>query len=138
MIKPDGSPIVTTTLVAPVAPELIELVQQGVAILFPFELFVDWEQAIEHDEELRVVQQSVKDGQRRLPPRLLLKLSIAECSIVDSRLMFRNRLWIPKRLRTGLIQATHNSLIHIHPGREGLYAILARQYFWPRIGDNIR
>ena len=103
MIKPDGSPIVTTTLVAPVAPELIELVWQEVTIPFPFELFVDQEQAIEHDEELCVVQQSVKDSQRRLPPRLLLKLSIAECSIVDSRLMFRNRLQIPKRLRTSLI-----------------------------------
>ena len=52
--------------------------------------------------------------------------------------MFRNRLWVPKRLRTGLVQATHDSLVHVHPGREGLYAILARQYFWPRMGDDIR
>ena len=37
-----------------------------------------------------------------------------------------------------LIQETHDSRIHVHPGREALYAILARQYFWPGIGDNIR
>jgi hypothetical protein len=105
MIQLDGSPIAsTTTLVAPIALET------------PFELFADWDQAIEHDEELCIVYKAVQEGHRKLPSRLLLKLSIAECSIVDSRLMFRNRLWVPKQLRTALVQATHDSLVHVHPG----------------------
>ena len=80
MIQLDGSPIATSTLVAPVALET------------PFELLTNWDQAIEHDEELRTVYEAVQKEHRKLPPRLLLKLSIAECSIVDGRLLFRNRL----------------------------------------------
>jgi len=37
-----------------------------------------------------------------------------------------------------LIQATYDSLVHVHLGREGLYTILVRQYFWPKIRDEIR
>jgi hypothetical protein len=115
MIQLDGSPVATTTtLVAPVALEA------------PFELSAGWDQAIGHDEELCTIYKAVQEGHRKLPPRLLLKLSIAEYSIVNDRLTFRNRLWVPKRLRIGLIQATHDSLVHVHPGREGLYTILAR------------
>jgi Reverse transcriptase (RNA-dependent DNA polymerase)/RNase H-like domain found in reverse transcriptase/Integrase zinc binding domain len=128
MVEQAGSPLRPAALTAPVGPRADA----------PFELFTDWEQAITDDEELRTVLEAVQEGHRKLPTRLLLKLSIAECSIVDGRLMFRNRLWVPKRLRTGLVQVTHDSLVYVHPGREGLYTILARQYFWPRIGDNIR
>jgi len=37
-----------------------------------------------------------------------------------------------------LIQATYDSLVYVYLGREGLYTILARQYFWPKMGDEIR
>ena len=80
----------------------------------------------------------MKKEHQKLPSSLLLKLSIAECSIANDRLLFRNRLWVLRRLRTGLIQATYDSLVYVHLGREGLYAILAQQYFWPKIGDEIR
>ena len=79
MVESDRSPI-ATTLVAPVVLEA------------PFELFTDWNQAIKDNEELLMVQQAVQEEQRKLPSKLLLKLSIAECSIIDGRLMFRNRL----------------------------------------------
>ena len=88
--------------------------------------------------KLSIVLQAVQKEDCILPSRLLLKLSIVEYSILDGRLIFWNRLWVPKQLRIQLIQATYDSLIYAHPGREGLYVILVRQYFWPRIGDDIR
>lgn len=104
----------------------------------PFDLFTNWDQATIDDPEYSSVLEALQKNRRKLPSALALKLSIAECSIQDNKLTFRNRLWIPKGLRAPLIQASHDSLIHVHPGREALYAIIARQYFWPGMGDNIR
>jgi len=128
MVEREGSPLpATLALAVPVQPSDA-----------PFDLFSDWDQAVQHDRELCTVYEAVKKEHQKLPSSLLLKLSIAECSIANGRLLFRNRLWVPRKLRTSLIQATHDSLVHVHPGREGLYAILARQYFWPKMGDEIR
>ena len=104
----------------------------------PSEIFAEWDQVTSDDAEYASVLDAVRKSQRKIPSELSLKVSIAECAIRDERLTFRNRLWIPKGLRVRLIQETHDSLIHVHPGREALYAILARQYFWPGMGDNIR
>ncbi len=41
-------------------------------------------------------------------------------------------------MRTRVIQEIHDSTIHVHPGREVLYAIAARQFFWPGISRDIR
>jgi hypothetical protein len=130
----EGSPI-ATIVSAPVRPTTLASPPSDIA---PFDLFANWDQAIQEDVEYTIVLEAIQKGHRKLPPELSLKLSIAECSIQDNRLTFRNRLWIPKGLRTQLIQETHDSRIHVHPGREGLYAILARQYYWPGMGDNVR
>lgn len=45
---------------------------------------------------------------------------------------------MPERIRTGLIQEAHDSKIYVHPGREALYAILARDFFWPGISRDVR
>jgi Integrase zinc binding domain len=41
-------------------------------------------------------------------------------------------------LRTRILQEIYNSAIHVHPGREALYAIAARQFFWPGMSRDIR
>ena len=41
-------------------------------------------------------------------------------------------------MRTRVIQEIHDSTIHVHPGREVLYTIAARQFFWPGISRDIR
>jgi hypothetical protein len=55
-------------------------------------------------------------------------------------LYFRNRKWVPasEPLRTRLIHEIYSSPAVGHPGREGIYKVLARDYFWPGMSDNIR
>ena len=43
-----------------------------------------------------------------------------------------------KRLRTSLIQQTHDSVMTGHPGREITAALLARQFFWPNMLSDVR
>ena len=140
LVIPEGSPIQITSL----RPSLALLARNRSACIHsaantpPFDLFANWDRAATGDTEYASVLQAVQKNRRKIPPELSLKLSITECGIEGDRLTFRGRLWIPKGLRVQLIQETHDSRVHVHPGREGLYAILARQYFWPGMGDNIR
>lgn len=43
-----------------------------------------------------------------------------------------------EELRTGLIQETHDSILCGHPGREGTAGILTRQFFWPKMSQQVR
>ncbi|OJD20433.1 hypothetical protein ACJ73_08233 [Blastomyces percursus] len=53
---------------------------------------------------------------------------------------FRGRRWVPQSetLRTRIMQETQDSRMTGHPGREQLYRIISREYYWPEISDNIR
>lgn len=65
------------------------------------------------------------------------KISLSECEIVDGRLMFRNRLYVPEgSLRTLLVQVAHDSCETGHPGKNKLYALLSRDYFWPQMSKD--
>lgn len=104
------------------------------------DLVRQWEEARREDETYRAVVQAVTKGARRLPTALKLKVSVAECEVIDGELYFRRRRWVPesKELRTRIIQETHDSLITGHPGREATAAILARQFFWPGMLQDVR
>ena len=41
-------------------------------------------------------------------------------------------------LRTSIIEQIHTSAITGHPGREITYKIIARDFFWPRMSNNIQ
>lgn len=139
-VIPKGSPIQVTSLHP--KPALVQkksdTCAQPVLNTASFDLFADWDQAATNDIEYTTVLKALQDNKRKIPPELALKLSITECGMQQNRLTFRERLWVPRGLRVQLIQETHDSRVHVHPGREALYAILARQYFWPGMGDNIR
>jgi hypothetical protein len=83
----------------------------------------------------------MQEGKRRFPPELRLKLSIGECGISSSgRVTFRDRVWVPSglNLRTRILQEIHDSTTHVHPGRETMFAIVARQFFWPGQSRDVR
>ena len=70
-----------------------------------------------------------------------IKFSISECSLdEEGRLQFRGRLYVPEdeKLRTSLIQETHDSVISGHPGREVTNALLSRQFFWQNMSKDVR
>ena len=81
------------------------------------------------------------DGERRLPKEWGLPIMISECSVdVAHRLRWRGRIWIPafEPLRTRLIQSIHNSPLSGHPGRESTRKLLAREYTWPGMTQDVR
>jgi hypothetical protein len=53
--------------------------------------------------------------------------------------MYRGRKWVlrDEPMRTQIIRETYESLLTGHPGREVTYKILARDYFWPGMSDDI-
>ncbi len=100
-----------------------------------------WETAAQDDEEYTKARNAVRDGMRKFPPELQLKVTLAECSIdQEGHLRFRGRKWVPKAaaLRTHVIAEVHNSPVAGHPGREVTYSILHRDYFWPGMSASIR
>ncbi|KAI0996391.1 hypothetical protein K3495_g11789 [Podosphaera aphanis] len=93
-----------------------------------------WDRAVQEDDKLQLLYDSVVNGDRSLPSSLSdLKVSLAECGI-DARgaLVFRNRTWIPnfEPLQTSLIQKSHDSHVTGHPGRDSTLAILNRSFFF--------
>src|SRR6266536_2657346 len=104
-------------------------------------LLADWPEAIRRDKQYAKALRAVQQKARRLPPELRLKVSIAECDVSPSgKLLYRGRVWVPsgKHMRTRVVQEIHDSTTHVHPRREAMYAIAARQFFWPRISRDIR
>lgn len=100
-----------------------------------------WDQAVEDDEVYIQAKEAVRTSARKFPTELRLKVSISECSLSnEGYLLFRRRRWVPNsnNLRTRLIQTTHDSALHGHPGREVTYALVARQFFWPGMAKDIR
>jgi hypothetical protein len=101
----------------------------------------EWTDAVRNDPEYGQTKDTVLKKESRFPTALRLKVSIAECGISESgKLTFRGRVWVPSvsNLRTRILQEIHDSAIHVHPGREALYAIAARQFFWPGMSRDIR
>ena len=100
-----------------------------------------WEDARTKDTTYQQLSLAVRKGSKKLDPKLNIMTSLSECSL-DSRglLCFRKRVWIPdsEPLRTKIIQNTHDSYTTGHPGRDGTYAILSRQFFWPGAARDVR
>lgn len=106
-------------------------------------IFNNWETNVQNDQDYQLIKEALRQNARKLPAELArLRLSITECTIKpDGNLYFRDRRWIPateNNLRTRLIQLIHDSNINIHPGRESLYANMAKDFFWPQMSADIR
>jgi transposase InsO family protein/predicted aspartyl protease len=100
-----------------------------------------WEDSITQDKTYQDAIEAVRQGSRVFPPDLKLKVSIGECSLsAEGLLMFRGRLWVPEKeeLRTKMTQEIHDSKACGHPGRDNTAQILGRQYFWPRMSEDVR
>lgn len=62
------------------------------------------------------------------------EISLSECALREGRLYFRDRIYVPDtNLRPLLVQLAHDSVETGHPGKNKMYEILSRDYFWPKI-----
>ena len=73
------------------------------------------------------------EGIPRLPD-----ISLSECKVEGNRLYFRDRLYVPDNgLRPLLLQLAHDLPESGHPGKNKLYDLLAREYWWPHISGDV-
>ena len=100
----------------------------------------EWIQVQENDNLYNGIVTAITNNARTFPPGLGVQVSIGDCSIQENQLFFRGRRWVPESepLRTRLIQETHDSALAGHPGREGIAALIMRQFFWPNMLQDIR
>lgn len=66
------------------------------------------------------------------------KVSLSECKIIDNMLYFRDRIYVPEGndLRTLLLQTVHDSVDAGHPGKNKMYDIVSRDYWWPNLSKD--
>jgi len=126
-VRIDREPLISPTL--PQAPNQEELLSRH------------WATAAIEDVVYQEVLHAVREGQRSLSTTRKIAVSLGDCTIdSEGRLRWRNRIWAPESepLRTGIIQIAHLSLQTGHPGREETYRIIAREWYWPKMSDDIR
>jgi transposase InsO family protein/predicted aspartyl protease len=100
-----------------------------------------WEEGLRNNNRYWLIRQAVKQGERQLPPKWGLPISISECSIDGhQRLCWRDRIWVPhyEPLRTTIIQQTHDSSLTGHPGRDLTKALIGRRFAWPGLSQDVR
>lgn len=102
----------------------------------------EWAGAIQQDDVYQQLLTAKESGKRTVPTELAgrARVSMADLSIESGRLQYRGRWWVPESepLRTRLMQETHDSKLMGHPGKNGLVAILNRQYYWPMNGRDVQ
>ena len=105
------------------------------------ELTALWDGALQRNNKYWLLRSTVAQEARQFPPQWQVPLSISECTLdTHQRLLWRDRIWIPhdERLRTKIIQQTHDSSLGGHPGRDQTSMIISRQYFWPGLSQDVR
>lgn len=126
-VRPTETSLVSPTLPQP--PDLSELIQSS------------WDRAVREDLLYQGIKLAVREKKRSLPSSRRVAVSLGDCTINDQdQLCWRGRVWVPdyEPLRTGVIQVAHLSLLSGHPGREETYRIVAREWYWPNLGNDIR
>ena len=99
-----------------------------------------WQAAVKEDLTYELLRNAIIRGDRRFPPDLHTPADIAQCTVLENFLYFRGALWIPyhEPLRTAILHKIHDSPIAGHPGRENTFALLTRDFYWPRSSQDYR
>ena len=65
------------------------------------------------------------------------EVALLECQLQDNRLLFWGRLYVPDtELQILLLQTIHNSYEDWHPGKNNMYEMISRYYWWPKLSHN--
>ncbi len=128
---------VAPTTVAPtdLAPE-----PSRIPLLEDEELRDLWKETMDQDPQFEETWITVSDQRPSFPKELNLRLSIAECQIINGVLCYRGRYWVPngEPLRTKIMQTIHDSAMSGHPGRHSMLDLMSRSFFWPNVSQDVR
>ena len=137
LTQPEGTE--SAVVVAPVAP--VHTSPQTTREVRSYEDSEAWKLAWEEDQAYQEATECLKQGCQKFPSHLQLKVSVSECELdTQNFIRFRGRRWVPNKesLRTNIIQHAHDSTMTGHPGREGTYTVVSREYFWPNMSQDVR
>ena len=100
-----------------------------------------WDAALRANYRYWKIRKAVMDGECRLPKEWGLPIMISEWSVdAAHQLRWCGRIWIltfePLRMR--LIQSIHDSPLNGHLGRESTRELLACEYTWPGMTQDVR
>jgi hypothetical protein len=98
------------------------------------------------------IEQLLPDAQERIKEKALLDEDyMAICKQVSSGgkidehfeikgdlLCWKNRLYVPKGLRKGIMNSEHDSKVASHFGRERTMELLTRNFYWPHMEADVR
>ena len=105
------------------------------------ELCALWKEALKAHGRYWEARRAVRNRDKAFPKEWKMAWQITECTVdTAGRLQWRNRTWVPfyEPLRTGLIQRVHDSPLAGHPGRELTRDLVAREYCWPGLTEDVR
>ena len=100
-----------------------------------------WDAALQANHRYKKIRKAFMDDERRLPKEWSLPIKISKCSVdAAHRLRWRGRIWIVAFESFGmrLIQLIHDSPLSGHPGRENTRKLLAHEYTWPGMTQDVR
>jgi len=94
--------------------------------------------AYESSDIAKRIRAAIEDPNCRKFPRLVrqeFKAAMADCRVVQGKVYYRDRLYIPPvdDVRLQVLHRSHTAAPAGHPGRFKTYDILRRSYFWPRM-----
>jgi hypothetical protein len=78
------------------------------------------------DETCSRVLASLEKGERSDK-----EVSLAHCEVVDKLLVYNDKVWVPKRLRTEVIRLVHDGIETAHPGLAKTMFHVKKSYYWP-------
>lgn len=115
-------------------PENVMTLDANNATTDPPTLETLFEEAYATDKFPTRVLKMLTDGRRHSR-----EISLAECSDDCGRLRFRNRLYVPESepLRLRLLQDHHETALAGHPGRGKTLELLQREYYWPKMRQDV-
>jgi len=95
-----------------------------------------------YNRQVQDMLDALKDPEQRQWPGKLrkeLRFAMSECKIIENRIFFRDRLFIPddKELKLQIMTRTHSSAPAGHPGRNKTANLLTRSYFWPGLTKDV-
>ena len=102
-----------------------------------------WAQALTSDRDYSRIKRAIQEGERQFPTGLdeAVRVSMSDCTVDEEGfVLYRNRRWVPNSelLRTAIIQQLHDSSITMHPGKNLMIGLVARQFFWPNYVEYVR
>jgi hypothetical protein len=91
------------------------------------------------EQKQRIINDALLDERYRSICKLVKKENNSDTNyeIIDDLLCWKGRLYAPKKTRERIIKSEHDSKIAGHFGRDRTMELVSRNFYWPKMEDNI-